>query len=90
MSFTQVNPDGLIALPEDIREEFGLKPGDRLELRKEDDQIVMTPVKKKPFSAFRGIFKVDDPPDLEWREMREIAWREQTKRLTKENPSNRG
>jgi bifunctional DNA-binding transcriptional regulator/antitoxin component of YhaV-PrlF toxin-antitoxin module len=88
MSFTQINPDGLVAIPEDILEEFELKPGDRLEFRKEDHHMVVTPVKKKPFSAFLGRFQVEHA--LDFKEEREIAWREQTRRLTEENPANRG
>lgn len=88
MSIAQINPDGLIALPDDIREEFGLKPGDSLEFRKEDHHMVVTPVKKKPFSAFRGLFPVEHAADF--KEEREVAWHEQTRRLTDENPANHG
>jgi AbrB family looped-hinge helix DNA binding protein len=88
MSITQINEDGLIAIPDDIREEFELKPGDSLEFRKVDHQIVVTPVGKKPFSAFRGLFPVEHAADF--KEEREVAWREQTRRLTDENSADRG
>ena len=88
MSIAQINPDGLIALPDDIREEFGLKPGDSLEFRVEDHHMLVIPVKKKRFSEFRGRFQVEHA--LDFKEEREVAWREQTRRLTDENPANRG
>lgn len=88
MSTAQMESQGQVTVPEEIREKLGLRPGDTLEFRVENDQIVVTPVKKKPFSAFRGIFKVEHA--LDFREEREIAWREQTERLTAENPANRG
>jgi hypothetical protein len=50
--------------------------------------MVVTPVKKKPFSAFLGRFQVEHA--LDFKEEREIAWREQTRRLTEENSANRG
>ena len=51
MSIAQVNSDGLIALPEDIRDEFGLKPGDSFEVRVDDHHIVMIPVKRKEYPS---------------------------------------
>jgi AbrB family looped-hinge helix DNA binding protein len=88
MSTAQMQSEGQVTVPEEIRERFDLKPGDTLDFRVENDQIVVTPIKKKPISAFRGIFKVEHA--LDFKDEREIAWREQTKRLTAEDPANRG
>jgi AbrB family looped-hinge helix DNA binding protein len=87
MSIAQVDSDGLIVLPDDIRDEFGLKPGDSFAVRVDEHHIVMIPVRKKRISGFRGDFKVDHA--LDSREEREIAWREQTRRHTSESPANR-
>jgi AbrB family looped-hinge helix DNA binding protein len=87
-SIALIASDGQVTLPDEIRDELGVGPGDAIEFRVEDHHVVVTSVKKKPFSEFRGIFRVDHA--LDFKEEREIAWREQTRRLTDENPANRG
>lgn len=76
-----VDPEGRISLPQDVSDQFDIKPGDILEVEVEDDHLIVRKAKRLPLSAFLGRFEVDHPPDLSWSEMRDIAWREQTKRL---------
>jgi len=82
-----VDPKGRVTLPEDVCKKLGIKPGDVLEVEVEEDRLVIRRGKKKPISEFRGIFQVDHA--LDFKEEREIGWRDQTRRLANENPANR-
>lgn len=91
MTRIPADPERRISIPEEASQRLGIEPSDvlELELEVEDDRLIIRKPTKLPVSAFRGLFKVEGAPDLDWREVREIAWREQTRRLARGNPANR-
>ncbi|WP_188258933.1 AbrB/MazE/SpoVT family DNA-binding domain-containing protein [Azospirillum tabaci] len=48
MGYIEVGPNGELALPQDLRERLGVKPGDRVELILRDDRSVV--VRPRPHS----------------------------------------
>ncbi|WP_456397088.1 AbrB/MazE/SpoVT family DNA-binding domain-containing protein [Thermococcus sp.] len=59
MATVKVSSKGQIVLPKAIREKFGIKEGDELEVLDFGDEIVIVPVKKS--IDLMGILKFDKP-----------------------------
>ena len=59
MTTVKVSSKGQIVLPKAIREKFGIKEGDELEVLDFGDEIVIVPVKKD--IDLMGILKFDKP-----------------------------
>jgi AbrB family looped-hinge helix DNA binding protein len=55
----KVHPKGQVVIPKDIRDDFSLEPGDKVEVRTTDEGVVLLPLKKKATmtEALRGAFK---------------------------------
>ena len=52
----KITSKGQITVPLKIRNELGVKPGDRIIFEKEGDKVTVRPVRKKsPFAKDRGI-----------------------------------
>jgi antitoxin PrlF len=87
MAIAKITSKGQLTVPRQVRDRLGVGPGDSLEFRFEDDHVVVTPVRQRQLSDFRGLFRVDHALDFD--EERSRAWSEQTRRLTNENSSDR-
>jgi antitoxin PrlF len=70
----KVTSKGQITVPKVVRERLGLRPGDALEFHLQGDSLEVKPIRRKSILEFRGIFKVDDPPQIPWKEQRRLAW----------------
>ena len=68
MTTVKVSSKGQIVLPKSIREKFGIKEGDELEVLDFGDEIVIVPVKKS--INLMGILKFDKPLKEVMREVR--------------------
>jgi len=55
----KIHPKGQIVIPKDIRDDFSLEPGDKVEVRATGEGIVLLPLHKKATmtEALRGAFK---------------------------------
>jgi len=54
MGIVKISSKGQITIPKEVREALGLKPGDRVEIRVEDDFAILEPL-KKPSESMRGL-----------------------------------
>ncbi|WP_297506116.1 AbrB/MazE/SpoVT family DNA-binding domain-containing protein [Thermococcus sp.] len=68
MTIVKVSSKGQIVLPKAIREKFGIKEGDELEILDFGDEIVIVPVKKG--LKLRGLVKFEKPVREILREIR--------------------
>jgi AbrB family looped-hinge helix DNA binding protein len=68
MTTVKVSSKGQIVLPKAIREKFGIKEGDELEVLDFGNEIVIVPVKKD--IELMGILKFDKPLKEIMREVR--------------------
>ena len=66
---TTMSPDGLVTIPEDVREELGLRPGEPLEWRKVRGGWTLRPAPRKSGRSFeeieadiRRLVHYDGPP----------------------------
>lgn len=69
MAAMTLTADGLLPIPEDVRESLGLRPGDRVELRLREDGIVeLAPEQEhpRPYEAIADLIGCvrGGPPDL--------------------------
>jgi len=55
MAQTRVSAKYQIVIPKEVRERYGLKPGQGIEVISKDDAITLIP--DRPLSAFRGILR---------------------------------
>lgn len=53
----KVSKKGWIVIPKEIRERYGIKPGDEVHLYDFDDRIILVPLMKDPIKELRGILK---------------------------------
>lgn len=58
----RVSSKGSIVIPAELREEYGIKPGDELDVVDYDDVLMLVPHSSDPIAALRGMFK--DGPSL--------------------------
>jgi len=68
MTTVKVSSKGQIVLPKSIREKFGIKEGDELEVLDFGDEIVIVPLKKG--LKLRGLVKFEKPVKEILREVR--------------------
>ncbi len=68
MTTVKVSSKGQIVLPKAIREKFGIKEGDELEVLDFGDEIVIVPLKKG--LKLRGLVKFEKPVKEILREVR--------------------
>ncbi|WP_457753425.1 AbrB/MazE/SpoVT family DNA-binding domain-containing protein [Thermococcus sp.] len=68
MTTVKVSSKGQIVLPKAIREKFGIKEGDELEVLDFGDEIVIVPVKRN--IDLMGILKFDKPLNQIMKEIR--------------------
>ncbi|MCO6040373.1 AbrB/MazE/SpoVT family DNA-binding domain-containing protein [Thermococcus alcaliphilus] len=68
MVTVKVSSKGQIVLPKSIREKFGIKAGDEVEILDFGDEIVLIPIKKGV--KLRGLVKFDKPAKEILREVR--------------------
>jgi len=68
MTTVKVSSKGQIVLPKSIREKFGIKEGDELEVLDFGDEIVIVPLKKD--LKLRGLVKFEKPVKEILREVR--------------------
>lgn len=58
----KVTSKGQITLPAKLREQLGIKPGDRLDFEQGPDGKVELVARTKTFAGLKGILKYDGPP----------------------------
>ena len=58
MAKSRLSTKGQLVIPDEIRDEMGLKPGAEIVVQKLDEMnILLTPVPKDPIKALRGLTK---------------------------------
>ncbi len=57
MSIVSSTAKGQIVIPKKIREEIGIKPGQKLFLKVVEDHVEVRPLPEDPVKAFCGIFE---------------------------------
>ena len=77
---TAITTKGQVTIPKEIREELGLKPGDKVIFRKEGDSVVLEPA--STLLDFRGSVKVERY--ISMAEAREIIKRKRGEKIRKE------
>ena len=67
-----VSSDGQVKLPQEVRDELGLKEGDRVAFYTENGVTVLRPEPKDPFLAFVGVlpFESSEQAKSWWRDIR--------------------
>jgi len=63
----KVSSKGQITLPKELRERLGLKPGERIILKVEDNRVTLE--KLPDVLSLYGVFAVSEPQD--WKKVRE-------------------
>jgi AbrB family looped-hinge helix DNA binding protein len=48
---------GWVVIPSELRKKYGLRPGDKVNVREEDGRIVVVPLLRDPIRELRGMFK---------------------------------
>lgn len=75
----RITSKGQITIPKTVRDELGVKAGDRLEFLFADDHLEVRPVRQRRIEEFRGIFSVDRALDIG--EERDLAWQARMREL---------
>jgi AbrB family looped-hinge helix DNA binding protein len=57
MAIAKVSKKGWIVIPHEIRERYGIRPGDEIHVIDYAGRIAIIPVAKDPISAARGMLK---------------------------------
>lgn len=68
----RVSSKGAIIIPAEIREEFGIKPGDEVDVTDDGEYILLIPRSEDPVRALRGIVRRD--PHLTEALLEEHRW----------------
>ena len=55
--FSTVSSKGQIVIPADLREDFGIRPGTRVAIRREGDALVLQPVTAEFVEKVAGSYK---------------------------------
>jgi AbrB family looped-hinge helix DNA binding protein len=55
--FSTVSSKGQIVIPADLREDFGIRPGTRVAIRREGDALVLQPVTAEFVKKVAGSYK---------------------------------
>ena len=87
MAIAKVSKKGWVVIPHDIRERYGIRPGDKVHIIDYGGQIALVPALKDPIHELRGMFK--GGPSLTealLEERRKEREREEEKIKTWENP----
>ncbi len=81
---SSVSPKGQITIPIEIREQFDIKPTDRVEFKVIDNQIVIVPTKQKLKEVY-GSIPARRPPAT-WKEVEESIREESADNVASEDP----
>jgi AbrB family looped-hinge helix DNA binding protein len=57
MAIAKVSKKGWVVIPHDIRERYGIRPGDKVHIIDYGGQIALVPALKDPIHELRGMFK---------------------------------
>jgi|GEM_PF-1667122 len=66
LRIAKIHPKGQIVIPKDIRDDFNLEPGDKVEVRPTDDGIILFPLRRRQTmteilrGAFKGPFTLEE------------------------------
>ena len=63
-SLSTVSEKGLVVIPKEIREKYGLKKGSKVSFVDWDGKIYMIPALRDPIHDARGMFKTKDGPSM--------------------------
>ncbi len=58
MVIARMTSKGQITVPKQVREPFGIEPGDGLEFLFDGDRLEVRPVHRRSLAEFRGLFPV--------------------------------
>ncbi|MDA8199751.1 MAG: AbrB/MazE/SpoVT family DNA-binding domain-containing protein [Thermaerobacter sp.] len=61
MLIAKLSSKGQISIPQPIREAARLEPGDRVGFEFRGDDIVLTPIRKRALSSFKGVWRTAVP-----------------------------
>ncbi len=59
LRIAKIHPKGQVVIPKEIRDDFDLEPGDKVEIRPAEDGIILLPLhhRKTATETIRGTFK---------------------------------
>jgi AbrB family looped-hinge helix DNA binding protein len=57
MAIAKVSKKGWVVIPHDIRERYGIRPGDKVHVIDYGGRIALVPALKDPIHELRGMFK---------------------------------
>jgi AbrB family looped-hinge helix DNA binding protein len=57
MAIAKVSKKGWVVIPHDIRERYGIRPGDKVHIIDYGGRIAIVPALKDPIHQLRGMFK---------------------------------
>ena len=57
MAIVKVSKKGWVVIPHEIRERYGIRPGDKVHIIDYGGQIALVPALKDPIHDLRGMFK---------------------------------
>lgn len=63
MRIAKLSSKGQISIPQAIREAAHLEPGDHVGFEFRGDDIVLTPIRQRPLSSFKGVWRTEVPVD---------------------------
>lgn len=72
MISARITSKGQITIPKAVRDQLGVRAGDRLEFEFTDGHLEVRPVPRRRIEEFRGIFAIDRA--LDFSEERRLAW----------------